>query len=96
LNIDEKTSASLVVTVPAEVALKTFNDKNGEFVEGNRYVFAYDFDGNALAHPIQPEFIGKNRIDIKDPNGVEYIRDMIALARSEGGFIYYIKQDREL
>ena len=76
-----------------EVALKTFNDKNGKFVKGNRYIFAYDFDGNALAHPIQPEFIGKNRIDFKDPNGVEYIRDMIALAQNGGGLIYYIKQD---
>ena len=76
-----------------EEAIKTFNDKNGKFVKGNRYIFAYDFDGNALAHPIQPEFIGKNRIDIKDPNGVEYIRDMIALAKSGSGFIYYIKPD---
>ena len=76
-----------------EVALKTFNDKNGKFVEGNRYIFAYDYDGNALALPYQPELIGKNRIDIKDSNGVEYIRDMIALAKSGSGSIYYIKQD---
>ena len=76
-----------------EVALKTFNDKNGKFVKANRYIFAFDFNGNTLAQPIQPEFIGKNRIDFKDPNGVEYIRDMIALAQNGGGLIYYIKQD---
>ena len=41
-----------------EVALKTFNDKNGKFVEGNRYIFAYDYDGRTLALPYQPELIG--------------------------------------
>jgi polar amino acid transport system substrate-binding protein len=76
-----------------EEALKTFNDLNGSYVEGDRYIFAYDFDGNALALPFQPELLGDNRINITDSNGVEYIRDMIALAQSGGGFIYYIKVD---
>jgi signal transduction histidine kinase len=76
-----------------EDALKAFNDQNGDFVEGNRYIFAYDFAGNNLAQPISPEFIGENRIDTKDPNGVEFIRDMIALAQSGEGFTYYIRED---
>lgn len=76
-----------------EVAVKTFNDLNGNFVEGNRYIFAYDFAGNCLALPIQPELLGVNRINITDSNGVEYIRDMIALAQSGDGFVYYIKPD---
>jgi len=73
-----------------EEALKAFNDKNGTFVEGDLYIFAYDFAGNTLALPTQPELIGTNRIDDKDANGVEFIRDMIALAQSEGGFTYYL------
>jgi len=76
-----------------EVALETFNDKNGKFVEGNRYIFAYDSAGIALALPNQPDLIGKNRIDLKDPNGVDINRDMVALAQSGGGFIYYIYLD---
>jgi len=77
-----------------EEALKAFNDKNGKFVEGgNLYIWAYDFDGNTLAHPIKPELIGKNNSDLKDPNGVEIIRDMIALAQSGGGFSYYVYPD---
>jgi polar amino acid transport system substrate-binding protein len=76
-----------------EEALKTFNDKNGEFVEGSRYIFAEDFGGTTLALPNQPDLVGKNRINDKDPNGVEYIRDTLALAQSGGGFIYYIKPD---
>jgi signal transduction histidine kinase len=76
-----------------EEALKTFNDLNGSYVEGDRYIFAYDFNGISLALPFQPELLGDNRINITDSNGVEYIRDMIALAKSGGGFIYYIKVD---
>jgi polar amino acid transport system substrate-binding protein len=73
--------------------LKTFNDKNGTFFNESFYVFAYDFAGNTLALPIQPDLIGKNRIDITDPNGVKFTRDMIALAKSGGGFTYYIYSD---
>jgi signal transduction histidine kinase len=74
-------------------ALKAFNDINGSYVEGNRYIFAYDFAGNCLALPIQSELLGENRINITDSNGAEYIQDMIALAQSGECFIYYIKPD---
>lgn len=76
-----------------EEAIKAFNDLNGSYVQGNRYIFAYDFAGNCLALPNQPEFLGVNRINITDSNGVEYIQDMIALAQGGNGFVYYIKPD---
>jgi polar amino acid transport system substrate-binding protein len=76
-----------------EEALKAFNDLNGSYVKGNHYIFVYDFAGNCLALPTQPDLLGLKRINITDSNGVEYIRDMIALAQSGGGFIYYIKPD---
>ena len=76
-----------------EEALRAFNDINGSYIEGDRYIFAYDFDGNALALPFQPELLGVNRINFTDSNGVEYIRDMVALAQTGNGFIYYIKPD---
>lgn len=78
-----------------EEALEAFNDIDGSYVEGNRYVFAYDFEGNTLALPFQPELLGANRINITDSNGEEYIRDMIALAQRGDGFVYYIKPDPE-
>ncbi len=76
-----------------EVALKAFNDKNGAFIKGNRYIFAEDFVGNTLALPNEPDLVGKYRIDFKDPNGVDVNRDMIALAKSGGGFFYYVYPD---
>ena len=81
------------LNTPKEDTLEIFNDLNESYVEGNRYIFAYDFAGNCLALPIQPNLLGVNRINITDSNGVEYIRDMIALAQSGDGFVYYIKLD---
>jgi signal transduction histidine kinase len=74
-------------------ALSAFNDKNGTFVKEGLYVFAYDFAGNTLAAPTQQDLIGKNRIDVKDPNGVNFIRDMADLAKGGSGFTYYVYAD---
>jgi signal transduction histidine kinase len=84
---------SFALNTSKEEAIETFNDINGSYVKENRYVIAYDFAGNCLVHPILPELVGKNRFDVRDPNGVEQVRDMIALAQNGGGFTYYIYQD---
>lgn len=74
-------------------ALTAFNDKNGTFFKDGLYVFAYDFAGNTLAAPTQPDLVGKNRIDVKDPNGVSFIRDMADLAKGGSGLTYYVYAD---
>ncbi|MDD1753431.1 MAG: cache domain-containing protein [Methanotrichaceae archaeon] len=76
-----------------DAALKAFNDKNGKFVEGDRYIFAYDFKGNTLALPFEPEAIGTNRIDLKDPNGVYALHEPIDVAKRGSGFTYIIYKD---
>jgi len=76
-----------------EEALKAFNDKNGEFVKGGQYIFAYDFKGNTLALPFEPEAIGTNRMDLKDPNGVYLLPETIDVAKRGGGFTYSIYMD---
>ncbi len=76
-----------------EEALSAFNDINGNYVEGKRYIIAYDFAGNCLAHPIKQEVVGTNRINVSDPNGVEEVRDMIVLAQNGEGFTYYLYPD---
>ncbi len=41
------------------------------------YFWIDDTEGNLIAHPIQPEEEGTNRIDIEDPNGVALIKEII-------------------
>jgi len=67
-------------------ALKAFSDPNGEFVRGDLYIFAYDFDGTLLAHPYLHNLIGRNNLDLVDPNGVHFIKNLIEVAKSGKGF----------
>lgn len=71
-------------------ALRVFNNPEGEFVKGDLYVFAYDFLGNALSLPFQPTFVGINRLDAKDSNGITFTRDNLDLARTGSGQTYYL------
>jgi signal transduction histidine kinase len=74
-------------------SLAVFNDLNGNFTRDGRYIFAYDMKGETLALPNQPELVGTNRLDARDPNGVDFIRQAIDTARRGSGFLYYIYPD---
>ncbi len=76
-----------------DAALKTFNDRNGEFVRGDSYVYAYDFKGNTLALPFEPELIGTNRLEIQDQNGAYPVQDVSDVAKRGEGFVYAIYKD---
>ncbi len=56
---------------------------------GNGYVFITDYSGVMLVH-IKRDLIGKNLIDLKDPNGVYLIRDLIKAAKAGGGYVEYM------
>ena len=53
------------------------------------YIFIQRFDGVTMLLPEHREQEGKNRIDVKDPNGVPQIRLQIEAAKRGGGFVYY-------
>jgi polar amino acid transport system substrate-binding protein len=76
-----------------EAALYEFNNQNGRFVKGELYIFAYDMKGNTLAHPFQPDLLGKNRLDTTDAHGTPFIRDLIGAAKGGGGFARYLYMD---
>jgi len=54
------------------------------------YVFVYDYSGKALALRPDRKKEGSNFIDVKDPNGVTVIADLIEQARQGGGFVQYM------
>ena len=66
------------------------NNKNGSFIDGELYIFAYDMNGSVLAWPYRPDQVGVNRSGMVDPNGVRHIGRMIELARDGGGYLYYV------
>ena len=76
-----------------EKAPEVYNDPEGNFTRDERYIFAYDYDGQNLALPHQPELVGTNRIDAQDPNGVYFIQQVIDVAKMGNGSLYYIYPD---
>jgi signal transduction histidine kinase len=74
-------------------ALKAFNDRNGEFAKGDRYVFADDFEGVRLAMPFYLDQVGTNINQYQDPNGVYVIQEFSDTAARGDGFVYGIVPD---
>ncbi|PWV58888.1 cache domain-containing protein [Plasticicumulans acidivorans] len=53
------------------------------------YFFLYDFAGNVLMHPRQPELVGRNLWALRDAQGRPTIQQLIERARAGGGTIEY-------
>jgi NitT/TauT family transport system substrate-binding protein len=68
-----------------DAALAAYTDPDGGFVDGQLYIYAYDFDGTVLAHGGDPGLVGRNLIDLTDTNGVHVIRELARIARSDAG-----------
>jgi len=70
-------------------ALAEFNNPNGSFMKGDRYVFAYDYNGTVLAWPYQPGQIGVNRLNATDPMGAHHVQAMLAGAQNGTALVDY-------
>lgn len=73
-----------------EKALDEFSNRTGSFVRGDLYIYAYDFNGTCLAHPVKTDWIGKNKLNETDSNDVIVSRNLINVARDGNGFTYFI------
>lgn len=67
-----------------EKAFAQFSDPNGSFVQGDLYVFVYDLKGKCVAHGGNPKMIGKDLIDMKDPDGKSFVKERIEIANGKG------------
>ena len=74
-----------------EKALQEFNNRSGSFVRGDLYVFAYDFNGTNLAHPIMPDLVGQR--GLLDINGADVVSSELALAKRGAGTMYLVFQN---
>ncbi|PMN27538.1 histidine kinase [Vibrio lentus] len=56
------------------------------------YFFAYDRHGTNLVHPIQPELVGQNLLQLQDEDGDFLIEALLKEAQTGGGFHQYLWQ----
>ncbi len=69
-----------------EKALSEFNDPKGSFIRGELYIYAYDFNGTTLAHPVNPEKIGINRLNETEGGVGMFLVMMSDAVRNKDGF----------
>jgi signal transduction histidine kinase len=56
------------------------------YVDRDLYLVVYDITGKCLAHGQNPKQVGKDLLNLKDPDGKEFVRERVALAQSKGKF----------
>lgn len=69
-------------------AFAVFDDPKGEFVKGELFIFAQDFNGLILAYGGNTAMVGQNLYDSKDVNGKYLGRGMIDIAKRQGSGWY--------
>lgn len=85
-----KSSIEYIKKNGKEKAFEEFNMKDGKFVNGEFYVFAFDMNGVTLAHGANIKLIGKNQIELADPKGVKFVQEFIKVAKDSGeGWVDY-------
>lgn len=72
-----------------EAALAAFMNTSGPFFQDDLYIYAYDFDGVTLAHPLQRHLVGTSRLDEPDAGGTLFIRNLRDAARNGTGFVRF-------
>ena len=79
-----------VKKVGPDQAFKDFTNKeNKAWQKKDLYVFAYNSEGVNVAHGANDKLVGKNLIELKDPNGKPLIQELRDTAKKGGGWVEY-------
>lgn len=78
----------------ADKAYDDFSAKDGKWQNKDLYVFVVKFDGVTTAHGANKALMGKNMLELKDPNGKAFMKEMVDTAKSKGtGWVDYMFTD---
>src|SRR3989338_5483388 len=79
-----------IKAVGNDKAFADFTDKeSGKWVNKDLYVFVVKTDGTTVAHGANKGLIGKSLIELKDPNGKLFIKEMIDVGMKGSGMVEY-------
>lgn len=81
-------AAQHVKDVGEKQAFADFSTPGGDWVQGELYVFCQDADGTVVAHGGNPAIVGKNMLNVKDPDGHTPNAEMNKLGLTQGAGWY--------
>jgi cytochrome c len=70
----------------ANKAYAEIDDPSGPFVDRDLYIAVYGLDGMVLAHGADKARIGTNQLNDKDPDGKEFVKERVELAKTQPSF----------
>lgn len=76
-------------SVGGEKAMADFNDPAAGFTDRDLFVFVYSAEGKILCVPGIPILVGRDATTLKDADGVEFGKLIIAAANAGGGWAEY-------
>lgn len=79
-----KKAAAYLKANGKEKTLAEISNPKGQFVDRDLYISVYDMNGNVLAHGANAKLIGKDVSALKDADGKEFIKEILAKAKSGG------------
>lgn len=88
----KKEAAAMVEKVVADLktnrekTLEGITAKDAKYVDRDLYPTVVDMNGKVLAHGANNKMVGKELIEFKDPDGKEFYRERVELAKSKGKF----------
>lgn len=101
---DTRRLVSLVEKAAARVeargrnAFREFGVEGSPWLNETHYIFIYEPDGACVFHPITPQLVGRNLIDLKDMDGKLVIRMITDIARKPekkaSGWVFYLWEER--
>ena len=66
--------------------LEEITNKDSKWVVGDLYPVVYDLQGKVLAHGQNAKQVGKDLLELKDPDGKLFVKERVELANSKGKF----------
>lgn len=69
-----------------EKSFADFTAPSKAYVSKDLYIVAYDFNGKCLAHGQNAKQAGKDLMEMKDPDGKQFVKERVELAQSKGHF----------
>ena len=76
-----------------EVGRQVFDEiskTDGDYIDGELYVFVLDADGVALAHAANPSLVGQNLYGLQDSTGTFIVQGILEIASPEGSWGDYL------
>jgi len=79
-----KKAIAEVKAVGKDKALAEISNPKGKFIDRDLYIFVYDMNGKCVGHGFNQKMIGKDLVEMKDPDGKFYVKERIEIAKTKG------------